>query len=112
LSSRRRFPSTTPARIDRRQVFDLPEPKLEITEHQVEVKTCACGCLNRAAFPPEAAAPVLSCDRLEGGFARLRCPECHAEHLVAFSCRTRNFSSSCQAKRRLQATEPQSSFFH
>lgn len=45
-------------RIERRQVFDLPEPKLEVTEHQVEVKTCACGCLNRAAFPPEAAAPV------------------------------------------------------
>jgi transposase len=47
-----------PDRVERRQVFDLPEPKLEITEHQAEVKTCACGCLNRAAFPPEAAAPV------------------------------------------------------
>ena len=44
--------------LERRQVFDLPEPKLEVTEHQVEVKTCACGCINRAAFPPEAAAPV------------------------------------------------------
>ncbi len=47
-----------PERVDRRQVFDLPEPKLEVTEHQAEVKTCACGCVNRAAFPPEAAAPV------------------------------------------------------
>ena len=28
-----------------------------------------------------------------------RCPKCHAEHLPAFSRRTRNFCSSCQAKR-------------
>jgi len=27
----------------------------------------------------------LACGRLEGGFARLRCPKCHAEHLVPFS---------------------------
>jgi transposase len=47
-----------PDRVERRQVFELPEPKLQVTEHQAEVKTCACGCVNRAVFPPEAAAPV------------------------------------------------------
>jgi transposase/regulator of replication initiation timing len=47
-----------PDRVERRQVHDLPEPKLEVTEHQAEVKTCTCGFVNRAAFPPEAAAPV------------------------------------------------------
>jgi len=41
----------------------------------------------------------LSCGRLEGGFARIRCTICRKEHLLAFSCRTRNFCSSCQAKR-------------
>jgi hypothetical protein len=41
----------------------------------------------------------LDCGRLQGGFARIRCPKCHREHLLAFSCRTRNFCSSCQARR-------------
>jgi transposase len=47
-----------PDRVERRQVHDLPEPKLEVTEHQAEVKVCSCGCVTRAAFPPEAIAPV------------------------------------------------------
>ena len=47
-----------PDSVERRQVFDIPEPKLEVTEHQVEVKTCTCGCVNRAAFPPDVTAPV------------------------------------------------------
>jgi hypothetical protein len=41
----------------------------------------------------------LDCGRLQGGFARIRCPKCRREHLLAFSCRTRNFCSTCQAKR-------------
>jgi hypothetical protein len=41
----------------------------------------------------------LECGRLLGGFARIRCPSCRGEHLLAFSCQTRNFCPSCQAKR-------------
>ncbi|MBI4809760.1 MAG: IS66 family transposase [Nitrosomonadales bacterium] len=55
-----------PDRIERRQVFDLPKPKLEVAEHQGEIKTCACGCVNRAAFPPGVAAPAQYGPRLKG----------------------------------------------
>lgn len=41
----------------------------------------------------------LKCGRLEHGFLRLRCDSCHAEHLVAFSCKRRGFCPSCGARR-------------
>ena len=41
----------------------------------------------------------LECGRPEGGFARIRCPSCRGEHLLSFSCQTRNLCPSCQAKR-------------
>ena len=33
----------------------------------------------------------LKCGRLEHGFLQVRCDSCHAEHLVAFSCKRRGF---------------------
>jgi len=42
-----------------RQVIDLPPLKLEVTEHQVELKLCPdCGCQNEATFPAEAKTSV------------------------------------------------------
>jgi hypothetical protein len=41
----------------------------------------------------------LKCGRLEYGFLRARCESCHAEHLVAFSCKRRGFCPSCGARR-------------
>ncbi len=41
----------------------------------------------------------LKCGRLEHGFLRVRCDSCHAEYLVAFSCRRRGFCPSCGARR-------------
>ncbi|MES9875285.1 MAG: IS91 family transposase, partial [Candidatus Sedimenticola sp. 6PFRAG7] len=41
----------------------------------------------------------LKCGRLEHGFLRVQCSECHHEHLVAFSCKRRGFCPSCGASR-------------
>jgi hypothetical protein len=42
---------------------------------------------------------LLDCGLLEHGFARVRCPACRAEFLVAFRCQGRGFCPSCQARR-------------
>ena len=41
----------------------------------------------------------LKCGRLEYGFLRVRCTECHAEQRVAFSCKRGGFCPSCGARR-------------
>jgi hypothetical protein len=45
----------------------------------------------------------LTCGRLEHGFLRLRCEACHAEKLVAFSCKRRGFCPSCGTKRMVES---------
>ena len=45
----------------------------------------------------------LKCGRLEHGFLRVRCDSCHAEHLVAFSCKRRGFCPSCGARRMVES---------
>ncbi len=65
---------------------------------------------SRRELRPEAGRPLpeyveaefdayLKCGRLEEGFLRLRCEQCHAEKLVAFSCKKRGFCPSCGARR-------------
>lgn len=44
----------------------------------------------------------LRCGRLEHGFLRVRCDQCHDERLVAFSCKRRGFCPSCGARRMVE----------
>lgn len=44
--------------IERRQSFDLPPVKIEVTEHQLIERECRCGQRTRATAPPGVDAPV------------------------------------------------------
>ena len=43
-----------PESMERRQVFDIPDPVVKCTEHVLVKKRCPCGCLNSSKFPEEA----------------------------------------------------------
>jgi transposase len=43
--------------VQSRQVFDLPQPKLEVTEHQIG-EICCCGVAQRGEYPPDVTANV------------------------------------------------------
>ncbi len=50
---------------EQRQVFDIPQPKIHVTEHRVENKKCpCCGEISRASFPENIKGPVQYGDRI------------------------------------------------
>lgn len=51
---------------EKRQVFDIPQPKIEVTEHQTLEKRCpCCGELNRGVFPENIRGPVQYGERVQ-----------------------------------------------
>jgi transposase len=65
-------------RVEKRQVFEMPQPRLEVTEHQASIYTCACcRSVTRAAFPAEVRAHVQYGPRIRAAAVYL-----NAQHLI------------------------------
>ena len=62
---------------ERRQVFDLPPPRLVVVEHRVEVHHCpSCGKEHRGAFPQAVASPVQFGERFTAAAALVNQHHC------------------------------------
>jgi len=80
-----------------------PEATLlyQLVERHYPAFVAALGTRGRTlpAYVHDEFAAYLKCGRLEHGFIRVRCTACHAERLVAYSCKRRGFCPSCAARR-------------
>jgi transposase len=67
-----------------RQVFDLPAPRLEVTEHQARSYTCqACAGVTHAPFPAGVIAPAQYGERIKGVAVYLNVAQLIPEDRVA-----------------------------
>jgi transposase len=66
--------------VETRQVFDLPEVVVEVTEHRAEIKLCpCCGCRVKGRFPDNIKAPVQYGERVRALAAYFE-----HQHLIPF----------------------------
>jgi transposase len=73
--------------MEKRQVFDLPEIAVSVTEHRVEVKKCpCCGHSNKGKFPDHVTAPVQYGERTRALAAYFQ-----HQHLIPFERLTQIF---------------------
>jgi transposase len=62
--------------VEKRQVFDIPEPKLEVTEHQMEKKICPeCGTEVKGEFPEEVKSSAQYGERMNALLVYLVCQQ-------------------------------------
>ncbi|MBV8324641.1 MAG: transposase, partial [Hyphomicrobiales bacterium] len=71
-------------RMEKRQVFDLPERLIEVTEHQASIYCCAaCGFETKAAFPAGVAAAAQYGERIKAAAIYLSVQQLIPEDRVA-----------------------------
>src|SRR5271154_2111042 len=70
--------------VETRQVFDLPEPRLEVTEHQAQIYQCAeCRGVTKAAFPEGVVGPAQYGPRVRASAIYLNAQQLIPEDRVA-----------------------------
>jgi transposase len=70
--------------VEKRQVFDLPEPRLEVTEHQAHIYSCEqCHGLTKAAFPEGVTSAVQYGPRVKAAAIYLNAQQLIPEDRVA-----------------------------
>ena len=70
--------------LEKRQVFDLPEPRLEVTEHQAMIYRCAhCGDQTAASFPEGVISPAQYGPRVKAAAVYLNVQQLIPEDRVA-----------------------------
>lgn len=73
--------------VEKRQVFDLPEVSIKVTEHHAESKLCpCCGHKNKGKFPENVKAPIQYGERVRALAAYLE-----HQHLIPFNRLTQIF---------------------
>ena len=70
--------------VEKRQVFDLPEPRLVVTEHQARIYTCGqCRGVTKASFPEGVTSPVQYGQRVKAAAIYLNARQLIPEDRVA-----------------------------